>query len=184
METHEHQTQSGTVPYPNLPPLIDSRETEYRGTGITSSVAIFGHPIHPVIVIFPIAFLSGVAGTDLGYWLTQDFFWARAGIWLLGVGVLSAVAAAITGMADFINIPRVRQRRAGWAHIALNAGALLLSIINFGLRFGNPADRILPLGLILSWTVSVLLMASGWFGGELMFRHKVGIVGPGETQVE
>ncbi|PSN16008.1 hypothetical protein C7293_04705 [filamentous cyanobacterium CCT1] len=181
MAGQDYQNQSNQVPYPNLPPLIDSRATEYRGTGITSSVAIFGHPIHPIIVIFPIAFLSGAAGADLGYWLTQDFFWARASIWLLGLGVLSAIAAAITGMADFINIPRARQRTAGWAHMALNVGALVLSIINVILRWGDPAGAILPVGLVLSLVVSGLLLASGWFGGELMFRHKVGIVGPGET---
>ncbi|MGP1373006.1 MAG: DUF2231 domain-containing protein [Almyronema sp.] len=181
METRDYQTQSDSVPYPHLPPLIDSRATEYRGTGVTSSIAIFGHPIHPIIVIFPVAFLSGVAGADLGYWLTQDFFWARAAVWLLGLGILSGVAAAITGMVDFITIPKVRHRTAGWAHMALNVGVLVLSLVNFGLRFTNPANSIVPVGLILSCLVAVLLLASGWFGGELTFRHKVGIVGPGET---
>ncbi len=182
MDTQDRQTQVNSVPYPNLPPLIDSRVTEYRGPGITSSVAILGHPIHPIIVIFPIAFLSAAAGTDLGYLLTQDFFWARAGIWLLGLGVLSGVAAGVTGMVDFIKIPRVRKRRAGWAHMALNIGALVFSAINVSLRLGNPAGPIVPLGLILSCTVAGLLLGSGWFGGELTFRHKVGIVGPGEAQ--
>lgn len=181
MDTQDRQTQTNSVPYPNLPPLIDSRVTEYRGPGITSSVAIFGHPIHPIIVIFPIAFLSSAAGTDLGYLLTQDFFWARAGVWLLGLGVLAGVAAGATGMIDFIKIPRVRRRRAGWAHMVLNIGALGLSIVNVGLRLGDPADAIVPLGLILSCTVAVLLLVSGWFGGELTFRHKVGIVGPGDA---
>ncbi len=181
MDATNDQTRSDQVPYPNLPPLIDSRAEEYRGPGITSAIAIFGHPIHPVLVTFPIAFLSGVAGTDLGYWLTQDFFWARAGLWLLGAGVLAGVAAGITGMIDFVKIPRVRKRRAGWAHMALNIGALGLSTVNLGLRLGNPAGAIIPVGLILSCTVAVLLMLSGWFGGELTFRHKVGIVGPGDA---
>ncbi|HEY9881943.1 MAG TPA: DUF2231 domain-containing protein [Leptolyngbyaceae cyanobacterium] len=183
METREHQSTSdrGNVPYPNLPPLIDSRETEYRGTGITSSVHIFGHPIHPIIVIFPIAFLSGAAGTDLGYFLTKGDFWAQASIWLIGTGLLSAIAAAITGMADFINIPRVRKRRAGWVHMALNVAVLVLSLVNFLLRFGNADGAILPWGLVISWIVATFLLVSGWYGGELMFRHKVGIVGPGET---
>lgn len=177
------QPPTGEVPYPNLPPLIDSRATEYWGTGTTSSIAIFGHPIHPVIVIFPIAFLSGVAGADLGYWLTHDPFWSRAAVWLLGLGILTAVAAAVTGMIDFVKVPRARHRTAGWAHMTLNIAVLLLSLINFGIRFNNPSGAILPFGLILSGTVAVLLLVSGWFGGELTFRHKVGIVGPGETSV-
>lgn len=181
MDATKDQTRSDQVPYPNLPPLIDSRAEEYQGPGTTSAIAIFGHPIHPVLVTFPIAFLSGVAGTDLGYWLTQDFFWAKASLWLLGAGVLAGVAAGLTGMVDFVKIPRVRKRWAGWAHMALNIGALGLSMVNVGLRLGNPAGAIVPMGLIVSCTLAVLLMLSGWFGGELTFRHKVGIVGPGEA---
>ncbi|TVQ07186.1 MAG: DUF2231 domain-containing protein [Leptolyngbya sp. DLM2.Bin27] len=185
METQENRPSydSNDVPYPNIPPIIDSRATEYYGTGITSSVAIFGHPIHPIIVIFPIAFLSGVAGTDLGYWLTRGEFWAQASIWLLGVGLLSGVAAAVVGMFDFVRIPRARSRQAGWLHMGLNVAVLVLSIGNFALRLANPETSILPTGLILSWVVATLLLVSGWYGGELMFRHKVGIVGPGETHV-
>lgn len=185
METQETQQNYSTneAPYPNIPPLIDSRATEYHGTGITSSIAILGHPIHPIIVIFPIAFLSAVAGTDLGYWLTKGEFWAQASVWLLGVGLLSGIAAAVIGMFDFVRIPRTRHRRAGWAHMLLNIAVLVLTIGNFFLRLGNPEIIILPTGLILSWVVATLLLVSGWYGGELMFRHKVGIVGPGETHV-
>lgn len=185
METREtRNTQArGEVPYPNIPPIIDSRETEYHGTGITSSIAILGHPIHPIIVIFPIAFLSAVAGTDLGYWLTKGEFWAQASVWLLGVGLLSGVAAAVIGMFDFVRIPRARNRRAGWAHMLLNIAVLVLTFGNFVLRLGNAETIILPTGLIVSWIVATLLLVSGWYGGELMFRHKVGIVGPGESRV-
>ncbi|MGF1567624.1 MAG: DUF2231 domain-containing protein [Nodosilinea sp.] len=185
METQETRpnSQRNTVPYPNIPPLIDSRATEYHGTGITSTVAIFGHPIHPIIVIFPIAFLSGAAGTDLGYWLTRGEFWAQASIWLIGAGLLTAVGAAVTGMVDFVRIPRARSRRAGWVHIVLNVAVLVLTIGNFFIRLNRLEASILPTGLILSWVVATFLLVSGWYGGELMFRHKVGIVGPGETHV-
>jgi uncharacterized membrane protein len=177
----QSQDVNRRTPYPDLPPLIDSRDTEYLGTGVTSSIAIAGHPIHPIIVIFPVAFLSGAAGADLGYWLTHDFFWARAAVWLLGLGLAAGVLAAIVGVFDFLRIPRVRKRRAGWAHMLLNVSALGLTLINFFLRLGNPTAIILPVGLIISLVVAGLLMAGGWYGGELTFRHKVGVIGPGET---
>lgn len=180
MRDYQSSQQQG-VPYPNIPPLIDSRETEYRGTGITSSVNIFGHPIHPIIVIFPIGFLSGACGSDLGYLLTQDPFWARASIWLIGAGLVTAIASAVIGMFDFINIPRARKRRAGWVHMVLNVGALVLTIVNYVIRLGDSSAAVLPWGIAISWIVGTLLVVSGWYGGELMFRHKVGIVGPGET---
>ncbi len=73
------ETQERThAPYPNIPPAIESDDREYRDSGVTSTVAIAGHPLHPAIVLFPIAFLVGVLGSDIGYWLTTDFFWAKA----------------------------------------------------------------------------------------------------------
>ena len=182
MNTEFNQENTNQTPYPDLPPLIESRETEYWGTGITSSVAIAGHPIHPIIVIFPVAFLSGAAGADIGYWLTGDFFWARVSLWLIGLGALGGILAALIGFADFWRVPRVRQRRAGWAHMALNVTALLLTLVNFGLRLGNPGF-IVPIGALISLVVATLLAVGGWYGGELTFRHKVGVIGPGETHV-
>jgi uncharacterized membrane protein len=184
MANPEFQQEFDTtqVPYPNLPPLLESRATEYHGTGVTSSVNILGHPIHPIIVIFPVAFLSGTAGADIGYWLTQDPFWARASMWLIGLGASAGILAGIIGMVDFLRIPRVRHRTAGWAHMVANILALVLSLINFGLRLNDPATTIVPVGLTLSLVVATLLLIGGWFGGELTFRHKIGVIGSGKTQ--
>jgi hypothetical protein len=84
----DRQEHSAQTPYPNLPPLIESKNSEYLGSGYTSTVAIAGHPIHPILVTFPVALLSLAAGSDLGYWLTQDYFWARVSVWLIGRDVL------------------------------------------------------------------------------------------------
>ncbi len=165
---------------PNLPPIIESDETDYRDSGVTSTVAIAGHPFHPLLVTFPIALLVSALGTDLGYWLTNDTFWARASLWLVGAGLVSGMLAALTGMLDFLRIERVRKRTAGWAHMALNVAALTLTLINFILRYGNYVDAVLPTGLILSMIVSTLLSLSGWYGAELVYRHKVAVIGYGD----
>jgi len=167
---------------PNIPPIIESEESDYRDSGITSTVAIAGHPIHPLIVLFPIAFLVGAAGTDLGYWLTKDPFWARASIWLLGVGLLTGLPAVVTGLSDFIRIDRVRKRSAGWAHMILNFISLGLAAVNYVLRLGNPAEAILPVGIILSLLVATILGLSGWYGAELIYRHKVAVIGYSSRQ--
>jgi uncharacterized membrane protein len=166
---------------PSIPPVIESDETDYQDSGVTSTVAIAGHPFHPLIVTFPIAFLVGLAGTDIGYAITQDPFWAKASLWLLGAGLLTGVLAAITGLLDFLRIPRVRKRSAGWTHMALNVSALGLSIVNLVLRWGNPTDTILPVGITLSIIVATLLGISGWYGAELVYRHKVAVIGYGDA---
>jgi uncharacterized membrane protein len=167
---------------PDIPPVVESYESDYRDSGVPSTVAIAGHPFHPLIVTFPIAFLVGVAGSDIGYWLTQDLFWAQASVWLIGVGLVSGVLAALTGLIDFLRIDRVRKRKAGWAHLILNVSALALTIINYVIRLGDPAKAILPLGLILSLIVATLLGVSGWYGAELVYRHKIAVIGYSDRQ--
>ena len=174
METN----QRNTTPYPNIPPILESDDREYRDAGITSTVSIAGHPLHPVIVIFPVAFLAAAAGTDIGYWLTSDPFWARASVWLIGAGFAAGILAAIVGFLDFTRIKRVRERSAGWLHMGGNVAAMVLSLINLLLRQGNAAEPIVFTGLGLSIVVASLLSVSGWFGGELSFRHKIGVIGP------
>lgn len=174
METN----QRNSTPYPNIPPILESHDTEYRDAGITSSVAVAGHPLHPVLVLFPVAFLVGAAGTDIGYWLTSDPFWARASLWLIGVGFAAGILAAITGFLDFFKVKRVRDRSAGWLHMGGNVAVMVLTLINLVLRQGNPAEPIVYTGLAISVVVATLLGITGWFGGELSFRHKIGVIGP------
>lgn len=174
----ETQQTSGT-PFPNIPPVIESDDREYRDPGVPSTVAIAGHPLHPLSVIFPIAFLAGALVTDLVYWLTRDPFWARGSFWLIVAGLATGVVAAIIGMSDFLQIERVRKRNAGWAHMVLNISLLVLTAINLYIRWGNPLGAILPWGLIISTVVGTLTSISGWFGAELSYRHKIGVVGPG-----
>jgi uncharacterized membrane protein len=181
METTE-TNQTASTPFPNIPPVIESDDREYLDTGVPSTVAIAGHPLHPLTVIFPIAFLALALGTDFGYWLTRDFFWARASIWLIGLGLGAGLLAAATGMSDFLKIERVRKRNAGWIHMTLNVAILVLTLVNFVLRWGNPDGRILPWGLLISLVVGTLTSASGWFGAELSYRHKIGVVGAGSRR--
>jgi uncharacterized membrane protein len=158
-------------------PFVESDQREYHDSGITSTVAIAGHPLHPAIVTFPIGLLVPVVATDLAFWFTGDPFWARASFWLLVAGFLSGIVAAITGMLDFLKINRVRERRAGWAHMIGNVAALALTLANVLLRWNTPVEAVLPAGIILSTIVAGLLGITGWYGGELVYRHKIAVIG-------
>jgi uncharacterized membrane protein len=170
------------VDTPNIPPIIESDEREYRDSGVPSSVAIAGHPLHPLLVTFPIAFLSSALFTDLAYWLSGDPFWARASFWLIASGLLTGLVAAVTGLSDFLKIKRVRQHNAGWIHLIGNVAALGISAINLLLRWGDRAAAILPTGLFLSLLVATLLGVTGWYGAELIYRHKVAVIGSGPNE--
>ncbi len=55
--------------------------------GVPSTAAIAGHPLHAMLIPFPIAFLLGALAADLAAWGTGDAFWTRAALWLAGAGV-------------------------------------------------------------------------------------------------
>ncbi len=145
-------------------------------SGIRSRATIAGHPIHPMLVPFPIAFLVGVLACDLVFWGNRDPFWARAAFWLVSAGLATAALAAIFGLVDFLLIRAVRAIGAAWIHLALNVSLVLLTAWNLLHRIGDPVAAVLPLGLILSAAVTLLLLASGWYGGELAYRFKVGSI--------
>lgn len=162
---------------PNLPPFIESNESELHDSGIPSTVAIAKHPLHPLIVTFPIAFLTGAFGADVGYLLTDDLFWARAALWLIGVGFIAGLVAALTGMLDFLKIDRVKKHSAGWIHMVGNVTALTLTLFNWISRWNNVEAAIWPKGIIISAIVASLLGITGWFGAELIYRHKISVIG-------
>ncbi len=140
-----------------------------------STAKIAGHPIHPMLVGFPIAFLTGTLLSDLAYWQMRGPFWADLSLCLLAVGIVTAFAAALAGLTDFLGDRRIRALSHAWQHMIGNLLAVLLSIFNLLVRIGNPDDAILSLGLPLSAGVGLILLFTGWRGGDLVYRHRVGI---------
>lgn len=151
--------------------------------GAESKAAIGKHPIHPMLIPLPIAFLLGALATDLAYWGTADIFWARASLWLVGVGLFTGLFAAIFGLIDFWGVRRARQHRAGWIHAIGNVMALALALVSWLLRSDDPASAVLPMGLILSFVIAVLLGVTGWYGGELSYRYKIGVIEPTDRSI-
>jgi uncharacterized membrane protein len=174
--------QRNTTPYPNIPAVLESDSREFRDTGVPSTVAVAGHPIHPILVQFPVAFLVGATLSDVVYFFNRDSFWALASYWLILGGLVGGLAAAATGLMDFLRIERVRKRTAGWAHLILNVAALALTLVNLLIRQNHPISAIVPWGLIISLIVATGLGLSGWYGGELVYRHKISVIGNGSRR--
>jgi uncharacterized membrane protein len=151
--------------------------------GVESTAAIAGHPLHHMLVPFPIAFLAGALVTDLAYAGTTNAFWAQASYWLVLAGVVTALVAAIPGLLDFFTIERARVRD-GWLHFAGNGAVVALALVNLSLRWTDPAAGAQGTGLILSLVIAVLLVINGWFGGELAYRYRIGAIDTGDTADE
>lgn len=147
--------------------------------GVPSRAAIKGHPLHPAVIVFPIAFLIGAFATDLAFWRTRGVMWASFSYWLLFSGVVGGTVAAALGAIDFLSIDRARVHRAGWVHAAGNVVVLVLAMANWFLRIADVTAHLLPFGLILSAITSALLVLTGYLGGELVFKHMIGVTGHG-----
>jgi uncharacterized membrane protein len=146
-----------------------------RTPPIPSLAAIAGHPLHPMFVPLPIGAFTFALASDLAYAATRDRFWARASATLLAAGVATGAAAAVLGATDFVGRERVRERGEAWIHAAGNATAIGLSLASLAARRRDPAGAIVPLGLSLSLLTGGLLLLTGWLGGELSYRYKVGV---------
>ena len=143
---------------------------------VPSKAAIAGHPIHPMLIAFPIASLSLVLVCDIVFTLTRRAFWAEASRWLLLAGLVTGAAAAIFGLIDFLSIKRVRQLSIAWIHAGGNALAMVLALINLLIRSNsNTQDEVPTVGLVLSAVIGLILVVTGWLGGELSYRHRIGV---------
>jgi uncharacterized membrane protein len=143
------------------------------------------HPLHPMFVHVPVAVWPLSLVSDIVYMSTGNPFFANASFYLIGIGILVALVAAVTGAAELIDVPRrTLAMRIGLTHGILNILIAGLYLLSFGMRGSlgisgeNPAG---PFGVVDSTelmlnVISVaLLMVSGYLGGLLVYEHGVGL---------
>jgi uncharacterized membrane protein len=142
---------------------------------VGSAVALVGHPIHVMMVHFPVAFVVATLGIDVIYWWSGDVFWVRAGLWSAGMAFWSGVAASLVGTGELLLVRGIRMLEASWSHAVAAMTLVAMAGANWGLRLID-TDSILPHGLALSAISSVMVGFAGWHGGKLVFDHGVGIL--------
>ena len=143
-----------------------------------STAVIAGHPVHPMLVPFPIATLVGAFVADLLYLAYGDPGFADASKWLIGFGIGTALLAAVFGLIDFMGDDRIRGLGHALQHLIANVSAVVVSIINFAIRLGDETANVESLGVYLSGAVVLILIFSGWRGGDLVYVHRVGVNQP------
>jgi len=138
-----------------------------------STAKIGGHPIHPMLVSFPIVCFVLNFVADIIYIQNRSPGWATATHWLLAIGLGFAALAAVAGLTDFLGDKRIQGADAV-KHMLANVTAVVVELVNLILRRNNP-DFIASTGVILSGVVVLILLYSGWKGGDLVFRHGIGV---------
>lgn len=143
--------------------------------GSGTVAAVNRHPLRPMLVPLPIGFLVGALMCDILFVATDDPFWARGAFWLLVGGVITGLVAGLVGLVDLLGIQRARRLTMASVHGVGNILALVPAIVNVVSRWGDHGASSNSTGLILSIAVVLILLVTGWLGGELFYRHGIGV---------
>lgn len=141
---------------------------------MSTPASIMGHPIHPILIPIPIGlwvfslvsdliFAAGLGGP----------VWNDVAFYTMAGGIVGALLAAVPGLVDLLSLEDAKAKRVGVAHMTINLVVVGLYAVNLWLRLDSAPGALLPVGL--SVVAALLLGVSGWLGGELVFKHAVGV---------
>jgi uncharacterized membrane protein len=133
------------------------------------------YPIHPMLIPIPIVCFVGALATDVAYAASAEMMWADFSSWLLAVGFIGGVLAAIAGLIDFLSNRLIREQAPAWPHLIGNFVVLVLAFVNNLIHTRDAWTSVMPAGLILSILTVLVLPVTAWFGREMVYRYGVGV---------
>ena len=160
-----------------------------------SRFKVAGHPLHPVLVVFPLGLYPIALVCDIiflaVYFIggTIDGFWWRMAFWALIFGAIGTLMAALPGFIDWLNIPGDAPAKlpATWHMIVGGFFVVLLTLGSIALRAVNnwgeapakldfgPDTSVYYIAIALNLFMNLVLAFQGWLGGELVYRHGLGV---------
>ncbi|MFB9689343.1 DUF2231 domain-containing protein [Amycolatopsis plumensis] len=145
----------------------------------------YGHPFHPILVTVPIGAWVSSLVFDIGSLIVDDpGYLARGALWLIAIGVIGALAAALVGALDLLAIPRgTRAFRTGLTHMSLNLAVTAAFVAGFFWRRTTDEGPVEAGPFVLSIVALLALGVSGYLGGKLAYRYGVRVAAEA-TQAE
>lgn len=141
-----------------------------------SRVKLFGHPVHPMLVVFPVGLLVAAVIFDLLYLFTQTTVLTTVSFYMMAAGLVGGLLAAIFGFIDWLAIPaNSRAKSTGGWHGLGNLVVVVLFGLSWLIRGGNEEFMPNSLALIFSFAGFGLAAITAWLGGELVYRLGVGV---------
>lgn len=141
-----------------------------------SKAKLLGHPIHPMLIVFPLGLLVTAVIFDVVRMVTGDGTFAAVAFWCIAAGMVGGLLAAIFGLVDWLNIPAgTRAKTIGMWHGIGNVAVVALFAVSWLLRRGDPALVPSTLAFVLALVAVGLGSVTGWLGGELVDRLGVGV---------
>jgi uncharacterized membrane protein len=136
---------------------------------------LLGHPIHPMLIVFPLGLFTVAAIFDIIYISTHNSHWTDVSYWMIASGIVGGVIAAVFGLIDWLGIPeRTRAKYIGLIHGLSNFVVVILFLISWFMRRPSPAAPGMT-AMMLGWIGIVIALFASWLGGELVYRLNVGV---------
>jgi uncharacterized membrane protein len=140
-----------------------------------SKAKAFGHPVHPMLVAFPLGLLATSFFFDLIRLGGGGEGFGVAAFYMIAAGIVGGLAAAVFGLVDWLAVPKgTRAKAIGAYHGVLNVVVVGLFIFSWGIRYRDPA-AFQGSAVVLSLLAVLVALVSGWLGGELVDRLGVGV---------
>ena len=141
-----------------------------------SRAKLLGHPLHPILIPFPLGLLITSFIFDIVYLITGNAIFSVVAFWMITAGVIGGLIAAVPGVIDWLAIPHgTRARSIALWHLLSNVVAIVLFALSWLIRIGAPPAQTGAIAIILSLVGVILLGLGGWLGGELVDRMGVGV---------
>jgi uncharacterized membrane protein/nitrite reductase/ring-hydroxylating ferredoxin subunit len=140
-----------------------------------SKASLKSHPIHPMLIAFPIAFFTGALVFDVLSLALDNISLRVTGYHLVIAGIIGAMMAAVPGVIDFLNTvpPDSSAKKRAAKHGLLNTTNLILFIVVYFLRKNESAN--LSLLIVLEAIGVTIMFIAGWLGGTLVYRNQIGV---------
>jgi uncharacterized membrane protein len=141
-----------------------------------SRTKFLGHPIHPMLIVFPLGLLIASVIFDILFLITENLFFSVASFYNISFGILMGLVAAIFGFIDYRAIPsNTRAKRVGAWHGVGNVILLLFFSFSWFMRYDVENHIVTVFAMLTSLFGLAVGTITGWLGGELVYRHSVAV---------
>ena len=141
-----------------------------------SRVKLFGHPVHPMLIVFPIGLFATAVIFDILYLATRNPALTTVSYYMIAAGAVGGLLAAIFGLIDWLALPNnSRAKNIGGWHGLGNLTIVILFAVSWLMRGDNANFVPDSLALLLSFAGAGLALITAWIGGELVYRLGVGV---------
>jgi uncharacterized membrane protein len=140
-----------------------------------SRAKLFGHPIHQMLIVFPLGVLAMAVVFDVIALVRNSPGLHQASFYMIAAGIISGLLSAVFGLIDFLAIPSgTRAKRVGAIHGVGNVIVVVLFAASWWFRRDDPAQPAM-IAIVFAIAGAVLATVTGWLGGELVDRLAVGV---------